>query len=86
MHERIGYLPENPYFYDYLTAREFLKLHGQLYGVAPSKLPGRMAELGFLAGPIDPELGGNGERLTFVFDSRNATRVVAQGLDNVVRL
>src|SRR6266576_4615656 len=25
MHERIGYLPENPYFYDYLTAREFLE-------------------------------------------------------------
>ncbi len=24
MHQRIGYLPENPYFYDYLTAREFL--------------------------------------------------------------
>src|SRR5437588_5567196 len=25
MHNRIGYLPENPYFYDYLTAREFLE-------------------------------------------------------------
>src|SRR6185295_7524157 len=25
MHQRIGYLPENPYFYDYLTAREFLE-------------------------------------------------------------
>src|SRR5438045_2664244 len=24
MRERIGYLPENPYFYDYLTAREFM--------------------------------------------------------------
>src|SRR3954466_4995909 len=24
MHSRIGYLPEAPYFYDYLTAREFL--------------------------------------------------------------
>ena len=23
MYQRIGYLPENPYFYDYLTAREF---------------------------------------------------------------
>src|SRR4030095_6186184 len=22
VHQRIGYLPENPYFYDYLTARE----------------------------------------------------------------
>src|SRR5687768_16888842 len=25
MHQSIGYLPENPYFYDYLTAREFLE-------------------------------------------------------------
>ena len=25
MHRRIGYLPENPYFYDYLTARELLE-------------------------------------------------------------
>ena len=25
MHNQIGYLPENPYFYDYLTAREFLE-------------------------------------------------------------
>ena len=26
---RIGYLPENPYFYDHLTAEEFLGLHRQ---------------------------------------------------------
>jgi ABC-2 type transport system ATP-binding protein len=32
MHARIGYLPENPYFYDYLTAREFLSYCGQLFG------------------------------------------------------
>src|ERR1700692_2106510 len=32
MHSRIGYLPENPYFYDYLTAREFLNYCGQLFG------------------------------------------------------
>jgi ABC-2 type transport system ATP-binding protein len=33
MHARIGYLPENPYFYDYLSAREFLDYCGQLFGV-----------------------------------------------------
>jgi len=33
MHARIGYLPENPYFYDYLTAREFLNYGGQLFGL-----------------------------------------------------
>jgi ABC-2 type transport system ATP-binding protein len=31
-HARLGYLPENPYFYDYLTAREFLDYCGQLFG------------------------------------------------------
>src|SRR5438309_11687680 len=32
MHQHIGYLPENPYFYDYLTAREFLSYCGELFG------------------------------------------------------
>jgi ABC-2 type transport system ATP-binding protein len=29
--ERLGYLPENPYFYDYLTASEFLDFYAQLF-------------------------------------------------------
>ena len=29
---KIGFLPERPYFYDYLTGREFLKFYGQLSG------------------------------------------------------
>ena len=33
MHRRIGYLPENPYFYDYLTARELLEYCGELFGL-----------------------------------------------------
>jgi len=33
MHARIGYLPENPYFYDHLTAREFLNYTGELFGL-----------------------------------------------------
>src|ERR687890_1061875 len=32
MHARIGYLPENPYFYDYLTARELLSYCAELFG------------------------------------------------------
>ncbi len=32
MHARIGYLPEHPYFYDYLTAREFLEYCAELFG------------------------------------------------------
>jgi ABC-2 type transport system ATP-binding protein len=30
--QRIGYLPENPYFYDYLTAEELLMYFGALFG------------------------------------------------------
>jgi len=30
---RIGFLPEQPYFYDYLTARELLEYYAQLSGV-----------------------------------------------------
>ena len=33
MHAQIGYLPENPYFYDYLTAIEFLNFCGELCGI-----------------------------------------------------
>ncbi len=32
MHTRIGYCPENPYFYDYLTARELMDYFGELFG------------------------------------------------------
>ncbi len=32
MHRFIGYCPENPYFYDYLTPRELLAYFGSLYG------------------------------------------------------
>jgi ABC-2 type transport system ATP-binding protein len=30
---RLGFLPENPYFYDYLTPVEFLDLYARLHGV-----------------------------------------------------
>jgi len=32
---QIGFLPEHPYFYDYLTARELLEYYAQLSGVDP---------------------------------------------------
>lgn len=31
--EKIGFLPENPYFYDYLTAAEFLNFYAQLFSL-----------------------------------------------------
>ena len=33
MHRRIGYCPENPYFYDYLKARELMNYFGELFGL-----------------------------------------------------
>lgn len=38
MKAQIGFLPEQPYFYDYLTARELLTYYGQLSGVDASSL------------------------------------------------
>jgi ABC-2 type transport system ATP-binding protein len=32
--ERVGFLPERPYFYTHLTGREVLHFYGQLYGMA----------------------------------------------------
>ena len=39
---RLGFLPESPYFYDHLTAREFLNLAAQLSGVPKSEAAGRV--------------------------------------------
>ncbi|HKY45756.1 MAG TPA: ABC transporter ATP-binding protein [Pyrinomonadaceae bacterium] len=45
MHQRIGYLPENPYFYDYLTAREFLDYCAEIFGLPGSERKRRTADL-----------------------------------------
>jgi ABC-2 type transport system ATP-binding protein len=45
MHERIGYLPENPYFYDYLTAREFLDYCARIFGYSAADRKRRAADL-----------------------------------------
>jgi ABC-2 type transport system ATP-binding protein len=45
MHERIGYLPENPYFYDYLTAREFLDYCAEIFGFPAAARKKRAADL-----------------------------------------
>lgn len=45
MHAQIGYLPENPYFYDYLTAIEFLNFCGELCGIPRNLREQRAREL-----------------------------------------
>ena len=45
MRGRIGYLPENPYFYDYLTPVEFLSYVGHLFGLGTAELKKRTRAL-----------------------------------------
>jgi ABC-2 type transport system ATP-binding protein len=52
---RIGYLPENPYFYDHLTAEELLSYFASLFGYRGADRKGRVARL------LD-EVGIAGER------------------------
>jgi ABC-2 type transport system ATP-binding protein len=42
---RIGFLPENPYFYSHLTARECLDLISSLFGIERSKRRAKTEEL-----------------------------------------
>jgi len=45
VHAEIGYLPEHPYFYDYLTAREFLEYCAELFGYARAARKRRASDL-----------------------------------------
>jgi ABC-2 type transport system ATP-binding protein len=45
MRARIGYLPENPYFYDYLTARELMMYFAELFGIEKAERKRRTEEL-----------------------------------------
>jgi ABC-2 type transport system ATP-binding protein len=42
---RLGYLPESPYFYDYLTAEEFLDLYARLQGIPTAARRARIREI-----------------------------------------
>jgi ABC-2 type transport system ATP-binding protein len=45
VHASIGYLPEHPYFYDYLTAREFVEYCAELFGYGRAERRARAAEM-----------------------------------------
>ncbi len=49
-HKRIGYLPESPYIYTYLTGEEFLKLCGNFFQLQGKTLNTRIGELLDLVG------------------------------------
>ncbi len=42
---RIGYLPEAPYYYGYLTGRELVKFHGRMAGLHGERLAARVEEV-----------------------------------------
>jgi ABC-2 type transport system ATP-binding protein len=41
----IGYLPERPYYQDFLTASEFLLAHGRLYGMSDEEVKNKIPNL-----------------------------------------
>jgi ABC-2 type transport system ATP-binding protein len=43
--QKVGFLPENPYVYPYLTPREFVSMCGRLSGVSGKKLFSRVEEV-----------------------------------------
>lgn len=47
---RLGFLPESPYFYDYLTGAEFLRFYGDLFGLPKPVMHTRIEELLELVG------------------------------------
>jgi len=47
---KIGFLPENSHFYDYLTGQEFLNFYGQLYGMDSKARKRKIPELLELVG------------------------------------
>jgi len=48
--EEVGFLPENPYFYKFLTGTETLEFYGKLCGLGGAKLAARTRELLHLVG------------------------------------
>jgi ABC-2 type transport system ATP-binding protein len=53
VHRRIGFLPESPYFYDYLTAEEFLQFYGRLAGLEGADLSQRVTSMLELLGLLE---------------------------------
>lgn len=49
-HQKVGYLPESSYIYNYLTGNEFLKLCANIYGISGKTADTRISELFELVG------------------------------------
>lgn len=57
---RIGYLPENPYFYDHLTGQEFLRYTAGLFGLSVAvqrqRIPALLEQVGLPASVVQKKL------------------------------
>jgi len=53
MHRDIGYLPEQPYFYDYLTAAEVLDYFARFHGFSAAERKERVQKMLRKVGPGD---------------------------------
>ncbi len=56
--QRVGYLPENPYFYDFLTGWEFLRYAAELFQMPRSQQSQRILDLLHRVG-LDPQVARN---------------------------
>jgi len=79
---QVGFLPENPYFYDYLTGSEFLDFHARLFGIRSPERRRRVADLLERVG-----LGNRGDRQLRHYSKGMLQRIgLAQALVNDPRL
>ena len=75
---RVGFLPENPYLYDYLTGEEFLDFHARLFGI---DAPTRRARVRDLLGRVG--LANRGDRQLRHYSKGMLQRIgLAQALIN----
>ncbi len=76
--ERIGFVPEGPYFYDHLNAVELLRFYGSLFGMSGTELEDRIEYLLKLVG-----MWSRRERKTLHYSRGMLQRIgLAQGLIN----
>jgi ABC-2 type transport system ATP-binding protein len=71
---RMGFIPDRPYLYDKLTAREFLRFLGEVYGVASATLAGRIEEMLAFQG-----LGEHGDQLVESYSHGMKQRLTLAG-------
>jgi ABC-2 type transport system ATP-binding protein len=76
--EKIGFLPESPYFYEYLTAREFLDFYARLFNLSTAVRKDRIRRLLALVG-----LEGKGDTALRLYSKGMLQRIgIAQALIN----